>query len=82
MFQKLLGDRFELKMHRESRELPVHALIIGRRPQLTKNKRMHCRSGLCALNATHRRNDWTFSDAAWPSSIAIRTLRHLAIWVD
>jgi uncharacterized protein (TIGR03435 family) len=30
MFQKLLADRFQLKIHRETRELPVYALIVGK----------------------------------------------------
>jgi uncharacterized protein (TIGR03435 family) len=30
MLQALLEDRFQLKMHRESRELPVYAMVIGK----------------------------------------------------
>lgn len=30
MLQTLLADRFQLKLHRETRELPVYALVIGK----------------------------------------------------
>jgi uncharacterized protein (TIGR03435 family) len=30
MFQALLEDRFQMKMHRESKELPAYALVIGK----------------------------------------------------
>ena len=30
MLQALLEDRFQMKMHRESRELPVYALVVGK----------------------------------------------------
>ncbi len=30
MLQTLLEDRFQMKMHRESKELPVYALVIGK----------------------------------------------------
>lgn len=30
MLQSLLADRFQLKLHRETRELPVYALVIGK----------------------------------------------------
>jgi uncharacterized protein (TIGR03435 family) len=30
MFQSLLADRFQLKFHREKREFPVYALILGK----------------------------------------------------
>jgi uncharacterized protein (TIGR03435 family) len=30
MVQALLGDRFKLKLHRETREIPVCALLVGR----------------------------------------------------
>ena len=32
MLQTLLTDRFQLKMHREKKELPVYTLIIGKTP--------------------------------------------------
>lgn len=38
MVQKLLADRFELKFHREKRELTVYALVLGKDgPKLTKS---------------------------------------------
>ena len=37
--QKMLADRFALKMHRETRELPVYALRVARDgPKITKSK--------------------------------------------
>ena len=30
MMQALLGERFQLKIHRETREVPVYALVVGR----------------------------------------------------
>jgi len=32
MMQALLGDRFQLKMHREKKDLPVYALVVGKPP--------------------------------------------------
>jgi len=32
MLQALLADRFQLKFHREKRELPVYALVMGKTP--------------------------------------------------
>ena len=32
MFQALLADRFQLKLHKEKKEFPVYALIIGKAP--------------------------------------------------
>jgi len=31
MFQQLLADRFQLKVHRETRELPVYALVVTKK---------------------------------------------------
>jgi len=31
MFQQLLADRFKLKVHWETRELPIYALVVGRK---------------------------------------------------
>ena len=30
MFQTLLADRFQLKLHRETKELPIYALLVGK----------------------------------------------------
>jgi uncharacterized protein (TIGR03435 family) len=39
MMQSLLAERFGLKFHREPRELPVYALVIGKPPlKLTENR--------------------------------------------
>jgi uncharacterized protein (TIGR03435 family) len=36
--QALLADRFNLKIHRETRNLPIYALLVGKNgPKLTKN---------------------------------------------
>jgi uncharacterized protein (TIGR03435 family) len=32
MLQALLADRFQLKFHREKRDLPVYALVLGKTP--------------------------------------------------
>lgn len=38
MVQSFLADRFQLKMHREKKDLPVYALILGKPPlKLTEN---------------------------------------------
>jgi uncharacterized protein (TIGR03435 family) len=40
MFQKLLADRFQLKFHREKRELSVYALTVGKPgPKFKKSER-------------------------------------------
>ena len=37
MFQTLLADRFQLKTHRETKELPVYAVTVGKNgPKLSK----------------------------------------------
>jgi uncharacterized protein (TIGR03435 family) len=39
MLQAMLADRFKLKIHRETREMPVYALIVGKNgPKLQKSK--------------------------------------------
>ena len=37
MIRVLLEDRFKLAIHREKRELPVYALVVGSAPKMTKN---------------------------------------------
>lgn len=40
MLQSLLADRFNLKVHREKKELPVYALVVGRlKMKLSKDQR-------------------------------------------
>ena len=37
--QRLLGERFGLKVHRESHEIPVYVLVVGRNgPDLERRK--------------------------------------------
>ena len=39
MIQKLLADRFQFAFHRETRELPAYAIVVGSAgPKLTKNE--------------------------------------------
>jgi bla regulator protein blaR1 len=47
MLQALLADRFQLKIHRETKELPVYALVVAKKdgklgPQLTEMKEGSC----------------------------------------
>ena len=39
MLQALLADRFQLKFHREKKELPVYALVLGKEPQVRSSSR-------------------------------------------
>jgi uncharacterized protein (TIGR03435 family) len=44
MLQNLLADRFQLKVHRVTRELPVFALVIGRNgPKLKRRSTIRTR---------------------------------------
>jgi uncharacterized protein (TIGR03435 family) len=45
--QALLADRFQLRIHRETKELPIYALVLARKdgalgPSLTKAKEGTC----------------------------------------
>jgi uncharacterized protein (TIGR03435 family) len=47
MFQALLADRFQLKFHRETKELPIYALVVANKegklgPKLTESKEGGC----------------------------------------
>jgi uncharacterized protein (TIGR03435 family) len=54
MLQSLLEERFQLKMHRETRELPVYALVaIGAGPNLPVPK-----EGVCAESAADAAPEW------------------------
>ena len=48
MLQALLADRFALKFHRETKELPIYALVVARKdgklgPGLTKSQEGGCK---------------------------------------
>jgi uncharacterized protein (TIGR03435 family) len=47
MLQALLADRFQLKIHRETKELPIYALLVAKKdgklgPHLTESKEGSC----------------------------------------
>ena len=42
MLQALLEDRFKLKVHRESREVPVYSLVVAKVPKLTPFQEGSC----------------------------------------
>jgi uncharacterized protein (TIGR03435 family) len=42
MLQTLLADRFQLKIHHETRELPVYALVVGKNPPKLKPAKETC----------------------------------------
>lgn len=45
MLQTLLADRFELKLHRETREVPVYALMLDKNGPKLKNSPDDAKSG-------------------------------------
>jgi len=54
MIQALLADRFKLVVHRETRELPIYALLVakgGSKLQATKDNGLMISSGSRSLNA-------------------------------
>jgi uncharacterized protein (TIGR03435 family) len=56
MFQDLLADRFHLQLHRETRELPVYALIFDKKgPRLKVNETADEFSGRIAPNIVNPR---------------------------
>lgn len=42
MLQTLLADRFQLKIHHETRELPIYALVLGKKPPKLKPTKETC----------------------------------------
>jgi uncharacterized protein (TIGR03435 family) len=47
MVQRLLADRFKLKLHRETREIPIYALVVGKNgPKLPAAKDASLNHGL------------------------------------
>jgi uncharacterized protein (TIGR03435 family) len=66
MFQQLLTDRFQLKTHWETRELPVYALVVANPkngPTLEKTKDPN-HSGTSAGNGQLQANGATLADIA------------------
>jgi uncharacterized protein (TIGR03435 family) len=56
MFQNLLADRFRLRLHRETRELPVYALIVDKKgPKLKVNETVDEFSGRIGPNIVNPR---------------------------
>jgi len=49
MLQTLLADRFQLKIHHETRELPIYALVLGKKPPKLKPTQEAC--GMAPLPA-------------------------------
>jgi len=61
MFQSLLEDRFKLKVHRETREVPLYELTINKKAKLTpaqegemivkiENRSVPARAGTCGTS--------------------------------
>jgi uncharacterized protein (TIGR03435 family) len=50
MVQRLLADRFQLKLHRETRSLPVYNLIVGKNGPKLKASAPGAKSGATASN--------------------------------
>jgi uncharacterized protein (TIGR03435 family) len=65
MFQQLLADRFQLKTHWETRELPVYALVVAKGgPTLEKTKDPAMGLGTSAGNGQLQANSATLADIA------------------
>ena len=62
MFQSLLEDRFELRVHRERKELPAYALVAAK----SGLKLPRPKDGACAEPATDARPDWAGGRMAPP----------------
>ena len=61
MLQSLLEERFQLKVHRETRELPAYALMATKSPKLPAPK-----SGNCAPPPPDAPNEWAGGRMAPP----------------
>jgi uncharacterized protein (TIGR03435 family) len=60
MLQTLLADRFQLKLHHETRELPVYALVVGKNGPKLKPRREPCLiPGMVTRNGPGRGGDKT-----------------------
>lgn len=72
MVQALLSDRFKLALHKESRELPVYALVIGKNGSKLEVAKPHGgSSGVTGRGATH----WTFTEAPLSSLVHVLSQR-------
>jgi len=58
MLQTLLAERFQLKFHRETKELPVYDLVVGNNPPKLKPSAPDVESK-AALSANRLRMDYT-----------------------
>jgi len=52
MLQSLLADRFQLKIHRETRDMPVYALVVGKGGSKLKDADPNGHQGSVMVNAT------------------------------
>jgi hypothetical protein len=82
MTQSLLADRFKLKVHVESVELPIYALLFAKGgPKLTREGRLSyegrgCPQGVsCFISGAGRRNDGKGSNVGRASALARGILR-------
>ena len=47
ILQTLLEERFQIKLHREKKELPVYALLVGKPPLKLQRIRARSRRARC-----------------------------------
>jgi uncharacterized protein (TIGR03435 family) len=69
MMQSLLEDRFKLAVHRETRQVPVFALVLAKPGTLGQQLKPHSTDSLCSTDS-----------AAKPSAISAPLATLLSIW--
>jgi bla regulator protein BlaR1 len=70
--QVLLVDRFKLVIHRESKELPVYALVFGKNGSKLQIAKPHVGSSGVSGRGGSSGTQWTFTDA--PVSLLVHNL--------